>query len=75
MSDFLNFIQDEGLELSYGDDGIYCAGLAWGNRQAVIDELNQRAISQAAHLKRVQEHNAKLQKRLNENGLPWQDLL
>lgn len=43
--------------------------------QENIDQINQRAIDQAAHLQRVQEHNAKLQKRLKENGIPWQDLI
>jgi DNA repair ATPase RecN len=43
--------------------------------QENIDQINQRAIDQAEHLNRAQEHNAKLQKRLKENGIPWQDLI
>lgn len=44
-------------------------------QQKRISELEESNLNRATHLDQVQKHNAKLQKRLQENGLEWKDLL
>lgn len=47
----------------------------WQHRQNEINELHQSNLSRSGHIDRLQKHNAKLQKRLTENGIYWRDLL